>query len=62
MPASISAGLYYFIVLEVTTASQLITLLTLATVIELIMTVTMYANVSILIGGEAEIVGLSKIV
>jgi len=62
MPASASAGLYYFIIKEVTTISPFVILVMFTTVIEIIITVTMYRNISLLIGGEAEIVGLSKIV
>lgn len=62
MPASASAGLYYFIVKEVTTVTPLMILVILTTVIEIIITVTMYRNISLLIGGEAELIGLTKIV
>lgn len=62
MPASASAGLYYFIIKEVTAISPFVILVMFTTVIEIIITVTMYRNISLLIGGEAEIVGLSKIV
>lgn len=62
MPASASAGLYYFIIKEVTTVTPLIILIILTTVIEIIITVTMYRTISLLIGGEAELIGLTKIV
>lgn len=62
MPASASAGLYFFVIKEVTMVSPFIILLMLTTVIEIIITVTMYRNVSLLIGGEAELIGLTKVV
>jgi hypothetical protein len=62
LPASASAGLYYFIIREVATISPFIILIILTTVIEIVITVTMYRNISMLIGGEAEIVGLTKLV
>jgi hypothetical protein len=62
LPASASAGLYYFIIQEVTVISPFIILIIFTTVMEIIITVTMYRNVSLLIGGEAELIGLTKIV
>lgn len=62
MPSSTSAGLYYFIIQEVGTISPFIILLTITTVLEIIFTVTLYRNISVLIGGDADIVGLAKIV
>lgn len=62
MPSGITAGLYYFLVNEVANVSQLIATISISTIIEIIITVTMYANISVAMGGEAEIIGLSKIV
>jgi hypothetical protein len=62
LPASASAGLYHFLIMEISMISPFMILIMLSTVIEIILTITMYRNVSILIGGEAEIVGLTKIV
>ncbi|MFN7991232.1 MAG: hypothetical protein U0R44_03680 [Candidatus Micrarchaeia archaeon] len=62
MPASASAGLFYFVVNEVGTISPFIILVMLSTVVEIILTVTTYRSISMLIGGEAEIIGLSKVV
>lgn len=62
MPSSASAGLYYFIIQEVTTISPFIILVMLTTVIEIIITITGYRSISLLIGGEAEIIGLTKVV
>jgi hypothetical protein len=62
MPASASAGLYYFLIQEVATISPFIILVTLVTVLEIILTVTTYRSISLAIGGEAELVGLTKVV
>lgn len=62
LPASASAGLYHFLILEISMISPFMILTMLSTVIEIILTITMYRNVSMLIGGEAEIIGLTKIV
>ncbi|MFH0884834.1 MAG: hypothetical protein V1861_03935 [Candidatus Micrarchaeota archaeon] len=62
MPASASAGLFHFIIQEVSTISPFIILIMLTTVIEIIITVTAYRSISLLIGGEAELVGLTKVV
>ncbi|MBI5227098.1 hypothetical protein HY988_00785 [Candidatus Micrarchaeota archaeon] len=62
LPTSSSAGLYYFILNEVGTISPFIVLVILTTVLEIIITVTMYRSISMLIGGEAELVGLTKVV
>ncbi|MBI5224052.1 hypothetical protein HY990_06560 [Candidatus Micrarchaeota archaeon] len=62
MPSSTTAGLYFFIVEEVGTIGPFIILITITTVIEIIFTITLFRNVSLLIGGEAEIIGLSRIV
>lgn len=62
MPSSASAGLYYFLIEIVTSVSPFIILIMFTTVVEIIFTVTMYRNFSILIGGEAELIGMTKIV
>lgn len=62
LPASASAGLYYFLIKEITLVSPFMILVIVNTVIEIVITVTMYRSVSLVIGGEAEIVGLTKIV
>lgn len=62
MPSSASAGLYYFIIQEVTIISPFIILVMLSTVLEIIITVTTYRSVSLLIGGEAELIGITKVV
>ncbi len=62
MPVGTSAGLFYFILREVLIVSPFIILVTVATVFEVIFTVTMYRDISLLIGGEAELIGLTKVV
>ncbi len=62
LPSSMSAGLFFFVIQEVATISPFIILIMLTTVIEIIITVTAYRSISLLIGGEAEIVGLTKVV
>lgn len=62
LPTSTSAGLYYFLIREVSSISPFIILITVATVFEVIFTVTMYRDISLLIGGEAELIGLTKVI
>ena len=58
----IISGLFYFLTEEVTIVSQFVILVIVTSVFEIIMTVTMYRNISMLIQGEIDIAGLSKIV
>lgn len=62
MPASASAGLFFFLIKEVTTVSPFIILVTLTTVLEIIITVTAYRSIALMIGGEAELIGLTKVI
>ncbi|MFH2100529.1 MAG: hypothetical protein ABII71_00375 [Candidatus Micrarchaeota archaeon] len=62
MPASVSAGLFYFIIQEVATLSQFLILVIVTSIVEIIITITMYRNIAMLIGGELEIAGLTKII
>ncbi|MBS3067135.1 hypothetical protein J4450_00410 [Candidatus Micrarchaeota archaeon] len=62
IPLGSSGGLYKFIIEEVVAISQFIILVTITSVIEIIITITMYRNISELIGGEVEIMGLTKLV
>lgn len=61
-PSSVTAGLYYFVIQEVSIVSPIIILVTVTSIIEIIITLTMFRNVSLLIGGEAEIIGISRVV
>lgn len=62
MPASTASGLFHFLIMEVTTISPFIILVMITTVVEIIIVVTSYRGVSLAIGGEAELVGLTKVV
>jgi len=62
MPASVSAGLYYFIIQEVATLGQFLILVIVTSVLEIIIAVTMYRNIALVIGGELDIAGLTKII
>lgn len=62
MPASSSAGLFHFIIREVTIISPFVIITMLVTVFEIIITVTGYRSIALTIGGEAELVGLTKVV
>jgi len=62
MPASASAGLFHFVMKEVALISPFIILVMITTIFEIIITVTSFRGVSLLIGGEAELIGLTKVV
>ncbi len=62
LPSSATAGMYFFIIDSVVAHAQFLVLVIITTVIELIFTVTMYRNIAMVIGGELEIAGLSKII
>ncbi len=62
MPTTTSAGLFYFVIDEVANVSQFLVLILVTTLIEIIFTITMYRNISLLIGGEAELLGVTKLV
>jgi hypothetical protein len=61
-PGSASAGLFYFLILEVTTISPFIILIMFTTVLEIIITVTSYRGIALIIGGDAELIGLTKVI
>jgi hypothetical protein len=62
LPASSSSGLYYFLIREVLTVSPFVILVMVTVVLEIIFTITMYRNISVLLGGEAELVGVTKVI
>jgi len=62
LPSSATAGLYYFIIDAVVAESQFLVLVLVSSLVEIIFTITMYRNIALIIGGELEIAGLSKIV
>jgi hypothetical protein len=58
----VTTGLYYFVMEEVVLVAQFVVLVLVCSVFEIILTVTMYRNISLLIGGEMDLIGLSKLV
>lgn len=62
MPASVSAGLFYFIIHELVVVSQFLVAVMLTSLFEIVITITMYRNIAMAIGGEPDIAGLTKIV
>ncbi len=62
MPSSATAGMFFFIIDSVVAHSQFLVIVMVSTVIEIIFTITMYRNIALIIGGELEIAGLSKII
>jgi hypothetical protein len=62
LPSSTSAGLYHFIIREVEHISQFVVAVMVMTVVELLITLTIYRNIAMLIGGEAELAGITKLV
>lgn len=62
LPSSATAGLYYFVIDAVVAESQFLVMVLITSVVEIIFTITMYRNIAMLIGGEMEIAGLSKII
>ncbi len=62
LPSRTTAGLFNYVQQEILVISPYLVLVTLNTVIEIIITITMFRSISLAIGGEAEIVGLSKVI
>ncbi len=62
MPGSTCAGLYYFIVKEVVAASQFLALVVFTTFLEIVITISMYRNIAMVIGGELELAGITKVI
>ncbi len=62
LPTSAAIGLYDFIIDEVVNMSQFMVLVVIMSLIEIIITITMYRNIALMIGGEVEIIGLSKLI
>lgn len=62
LPTSAAVGLYDFIIDEVVNISQFTVMVVIMSLIEIIITITMYRNISLMIGGEVEIIGLTKLV
>jgi len=62
LPSNVASGLYYFIIKEVTHVSQYLVAVVFTSIIEIIISITMYRNISWIIGGEMELAGITKIV
>jgi len=62
LPSSASAGLYFFILDSVVAHGQFVAIVVITSLLEIIFTITMYRNIAMIIGGEMEIAGLSKII
>jgi len=62
LPQSATAGLYYFIIDAVIAHGQFLIIILVTSLFEIIFTITMYRNIAMIIGGELEIAGLSKLV
>ncbi len=62
LPTQSGAALFKFVVQEVTIIGTFVGLVTFTSVLELIISITMYRNIAMLIGGEVELIGLSKLV
>ena len=60
-PSSVAAGLYDFIIREVTHVAQFVVVVVLTSIIEIIIALTMYRNISWIIGGEMELAGITKV-
>lgn len=62
LPVGMTLGAYTFLTDIITKSAELFVAVIVATVLEIMITVTMYRNIALLIGGEAELPGLSKLV
>ncbi len=61
LPTSVAAGLYDFIIREVAHVAQFIVIVVLTSIVEIIIALTMYRNISWVIGGEMELAGITKV-
>ena len=62
LPTNVASGLYDFIIRAVIHVAQFIVMVILTSILEIIITITMYRNISWIIGGEMELAGITKIV
>ncbi|MFH1221900.1 MAG: hypothetical protein V1492_02330 [Candidatus Micrarchaeota archaeon] len=62
LPSGVIFGMYTYLTDAVAKTVELFVLTTVATVLEIMVTITMYRNIALLIGGDPEIAGISKIV
>ncbi|NYZ77557.1 hypothetical protein H0O02_04570 [Candidatus Micrarchaeota archaeon] len=61
LPSGMASGLYYFIIREVSHVAQFMVAIVLTSLMEIIITITMYRNIAWIIGGEMELAGITKI-
>ncbi|MEM4360213.1 MAG: hypothetical protein QXT45_06755 [Candidatus Bilamarchaeaceae archaeon] len=62
LPSGMLSGLYLTLIRVVSKTAEIFVIILLATILEIMITVTMYRNISLLIGGEPEIAGITKII
>jgi len=62
LPVGMTLAVYTILTDAIVKISELFVVTTVSTVLEIMITVTMYRNIALLIGGEAELAGLSKLV
>ncbi|MEM3422573.1 MAG: hypothetical protein QXF35_02340 [Candidatus Bilamarchaeaceae archaeon] len=61
-PVGMTLSIYTLLTDQIVKLAELFVVVTVSTVAEIMITVTMYRNIALLIGGEAELPGLSKLV
>ena len=61
-PTSFIRAIYVALIDIVAKTAELFVIVTITTIFEIMVTVTMYRNIALLIGGEAEIAGITKLV
>lgn len=61
-PASMTLGWYVYLTTQIAKTAELFVVTTISSVLEIMIVITAYRNISMLIGGEAELPGLSKLV
>ncbi len=62
LPTSFIRIIYITLIDIVAKSAELFVIVTVTTIFEIMVTVTMYRNIALLIGGEAEIAGITKLV
>lgn len=61
-PTSFIRAIYVALIDIVAKTAELFVIVTITTIFEIMVTVTMYRNIALLIGGEAELAGITKLV
>lgn len=62
LPAGMTLAVYTILTDAIVNVSELLVVGLVTTVLEIMISITMYRNIALLIGGEAELMGLSKLV